>query len=231
MPATFVSTFAANDMYQLGSARPVMGTAMLGATFGRIVKLSIERTGDEEELSDGAGGLRAHLIKKPGVTGDFEVFFDTGVTLPGLYNLITLPDIGVAVRVMTGLKINYDDGKERGASFKGMMWDSLSGQPAYRLATATGERFLLDIGIPVPSAVAGSGQIVLDWADVTDADTYTVQVSTDAGTTWADLTTPTPSTYTHTVASGVTRHYRIAAVSTADGAGEYSATVSATAAA
>jgi fibronectin type 3 domain-containing protein len=82
----------------------------------------------------------------------------------------------------------------------------------------------------VPTATPGSGTIVLDWADVTDADSYKVQVSSDAGVTWANLATPTPSTYTHTVTTGQTRHYRIAAVSTADGAGEYSTTVNATAA-
>ncbi len=231
MPATFAATFDPNNILQLGSARPVIGTAMLGSAFGKIKKLDIERTGEDMELSDGAGGLRGHVIKKPGVTGSFEVFFDAAVTPPGLYNLLTLPDIGVTVRVMTGITINYDDGNERGLSFTGQMWDSLIGQAAYRLDTATGLRYLLDIGIPVPTATAGSGQIVLDWPDVTDADSYKVQVSSDAGVTWADLATPTLSTYTHTIASGTTRHYRIAAVSTADGAGEYSTTVNATAAA
>ena len=231
MPAAFTATFDPNNILQLGSARPVIGTAMLGSTFGKIKKLDIERSGEDMELSDGAGSLRGHIIKKPGVSGDFEVFFDAGVTPPGLYNLITLPDIAVTVRVMTGIKITYDDGNERGLTFRGQMWDSLIGQAAYRLDTATGLRFLLDIGIPVPTATAGSGQIVLDWPDVTDADSYKVQVSSDAGVTWADLATPTLSTYTHTLTAGQTRHYRIAAVSTADGAGEYSTTVNATAAA
>lgn len=230
MSAAFTTTFGPNDVYQLGSARPIMGTAMLGSTFGKIKKLDIERTGDEVELDDGAGGLRAHVIQKPGVTGNFEVFFDASVSPPGLYNLITLPDIGVSVRIMTGVKITYSSAEERGMSFKGMMWDSLSGQPAYRLDTETGDRFLLDVGIPVPTATAGSGNIVLDWADVTDADSYKVQVSTDVGVTWADLATPTLSTYTHTVTTGLTRHYRVAAVMTGDGNGEYSTTVNATAA-
>ena len=230
MSAAFTTTFGPNDVYQLGSARPIMGTAMLGSTFGKVKKLDIERTGDEVELDDGAGGLRAHVIQKPGVTGNFEVFFDASVPVPGLYNLITLPDIGVAVRIMTGVKITYSSAEERGMAFKGMMWDSLSGQPAYRLDTETGDRFLLDVGIPVPTATAGSGNIVLDWADVTDADSYKLQVSTDAGVTWADLATPTLSTYNHNVTTGLTRHYRVAAVMTGDGNGEYSTTVNATAA-
>lgn len=229
---TFATTFTSNDVLQLGSAQPLVGTAILGDAFGKILKFDVERTGEEQELSNGAGGLRGHIINKPGVTANMETAFDVGVTLPGLYNLIAISDLpGISVRVMTGAKVAYNDGKERSFSFKAQMWDSLNGQPAYRLDTATGTRYLLDIGIPVPTATAGSGQIVLDWPDVTDADSYKIQVSSDAGVTWTDLTTPTPSTYTHTVTAGQTRHYRIAAVDTTNGAGEYSATVNATAAA
>lgn len=232
MPAnTFATKFAANDVLQLGSARPLIGTAILGSAFGKFTKFEIERTGDEEELTDGAGGLRAHLIKKPGVTANAETCFDIGVSLPGLYQIIAIADLpGINVRVMTGAKITYDDGKERKFSFKAQMWDSLNGQPAYRVDTATNDRFLLDIGIPVPTATPGSGQIVLNWDDIADADSYKVQVSTDAGVTWANLATPTPSNYTHTVTTGQTRHYRIAAVDSVDGQGEYSAVVNATAA-
>lgn len=232
MPAnTFATTFAANDVLQLGRARPLIGTAVLGSAFGKIKKMDVERTGDEEELSDGAGGLRAHITKKPGVMVNMETFFDIGVTLPGLYNLIAVADLpGINVRVMTGAKITYDDGKERGFSFKAQMWDCLNGQPAYRVDTATNDRFLLDLDIPVPTATPGSGQIVLDWPDITDADSYKVQVSTDAGVTWANLATPASSTYTHTVTTGQTRHYRIAAVDSVDGQGEYSSVVNATAA-
>jgi hypothetical protein len=230
MPATFATTFAANDILQLGSARPLIGTAVLGSTFGKITKFELERTGEAEELTDGAGGLRAHIIKKPGVTATIETCFDIGVSLPGLYNLITLVDLpGISARVMTGAKITYDDGKERKFSFTIQMWDSLNGEPAYRVATATNERFLLDIGIPVATATPGSGQIVVNWDDITDADTYKIQVSSDAGVTWANLATPTPSTYTHTVTTGQSRHYRVAAVDSVDGQGEYSAVVNATA--
>ncbi|MBE7497120.1 MAG: fibronectin type III domain-containing protein [Verrucomicrobiaceae bacterium] len=226
---TFATTFDPNSVLQLGSARPVIGTAMLGTSFGTIKKLDIERTGDEQELSDGAGGLRGHIIAKPGVSADFEVFFDATVTPPGLYALFTLPDLSVTVRIMTGIKISYDDGKERGLAFKGQMWDSLIDQPAYRLDTATGDRYLLDIGIPVVTATPGSGQIVLDWPDVTDATSYVVQASSDSGATWTTINSPASSTYTHTVTTGQTRHYRVRAVN-ADGSGEWSAVVSATAA-
>jgi hypothetical protein len=38
--------------YQLGSAQPVMGTAMLGSTFGKIKKLDIERVTDSDSLPE-----------------------------------------------------------------------------------------------------------------------------------------------------------------------------------
>ncbi len=109
------------------------------------------------------------------------------------------------------------------------MWDALLGKAAFRLDTLTGIRYLLDIGIPVPTATGGSGNITVDWPDVDDATSYAVQVSSDAGTTWTALSSPTLSTYVHTVTTGQTRHYRVRAVNT-NGGGEWSAVVHATAA-
>ncbi|WP_395737461.1 hypothetical protein [Prosthecobacter sp.] len=229
MSQSFSSTYSPEDVLILGDAEAVIGTAMLGDDFGKIKSFSVKRTGDEEELSNGAGSLRGHVIKKPGVEATMEVFFDATVTAPRLYQIIMLPIIGIAARVMPGVDIKYDDGKERGMSIPIKMWDALIGKPAFRLDTATGNRFLLDIGIPVPTATPGTGTIVLDWPDVEDATTYEIQVSSDAGVTWAHLTTPSVSNYTHTVTTGQTRHYRIAAKN-ADGQGEWSSTVNATAA-
>ncbi len=228
----FSTTYSPNDVLILGDAEVVIGTAMLGDDFGKIKSFGLKRTGDEEELSNGAGGLRAHVIKKPGVEATMDVFFDATVTAPKLYQIIMLPIIGIAARVMPGVDIKYDDGKERGMTIPIKMWDSLIGKGAYRLDTLTGTRYLLDIGIPIPVATPGSGSITINWDDVDDADSYIIQVSSDAGTTWTALATPTPSTYNHTpVTTGQTRHYRVRAVSTADGAGEWSEVVHATAAA
>lgn len=227
--SSFSTTFSENDVLILGDAQAVIGTAILGDDFGRVKSMKVKRTGDEQELSNGAGGLRAHVINKPGCEATMEVFFDATVTAPKLYEIITLPVLSIAARVMPGVEINYDDGKERGMSIPIKMWDSLIGTPAYRLDTLTGTRYLLDIDIPVPSATAGSGQIVLDWADITDATGYVVQASSDAGVTWTTINEPATSTYTHTVTTGETRHYRVAAKN-ADGTGEWSSTVNATAA-
>ena len=227
--SSFSTTFQPEDVLVLGDAQVVIGTAVLGDDFGKIKSFSVKRTGDEAELSNGAGGLRAHVIKKPGCEATMEVFFDATVTAPKLYEIITLPVINISARVMPGVDIKYDDGNERGMTIPIKMWDSLLNQPAYRLDTLTGTRYLLDIGIPViPAPTSASGQLTLNWADVTDAVSYVVQVSADAGVTWTALATPTESTYVHTGIAGLTKHYRVAAVN-ADGQGEWSETATGTA--
>lgn len=227
--ADLSSTYSPDDVLLLGDAQAVIGTAMLGDDFGRIKSFGVKRTGEEEELSNGAGGLRAHVIKKPGVDATMDVFFDATVTAPALYAIITLPVVGIAARVMPGVDIKYDDGKERMLTIPIKMWDSLLGKAAYRLDTSTGIRYLLDIGIPVPVATAGSGSISIAWPSVDDATSYVIQVSSDSGVTWAALGTPSTGTYTHTVTTGQRRDYRVAAVN-ADGQGEWSQVTHATAA-
>lgn len=226
--STLASTYLPEDVLVFGNAQPVIGTAMLGTDFGKIKSMSVKRTGEEEELTNGVGSLRAHVIKKPGLEATLDILFDATVTPPALYALITLPYFNIAARVMPGVEIKYDDGKERMLAVTVKMWDALLDQPAFRLDTATGIFYLLDIGIPVvPAPTPSSGQLVLNWPDVTDAVSYVVQVSAD-GVTWAALATPTPSTYTHTGIAGLTKYYRVAAVN-ADGQGEWSTPVSGTA--
>jgi len=225
----FSTTYAPADVLILGDAQAVIGTAMLGDDFGKIKSFGVKRTGDEEELSNGAGSLRAHVIKKPGVEATMDVFFDATVTAPKLYQIIMLPLIGIAARVMPGVDIKYDDGKERGLSIPIKMWDALIGKAAYRLDTLTGTRYLLDIGIPVPVATPGSGSISITWTAIEDAEDYLVETSSDAGVTWTALITVSASPTSATVTTGQTRHYRVAAVN-ADGQGEWSTVVHATAA-
>lgn len=227
--SSIATTYLPEDVLLIGDAQPVIGTAVLGDDFGKVKSLKCKRNGEMEGLSNGAGGFRAHITKNPGFEATLEVFFDATVTAPAIYTILSLPVVGVAARVMAGVEFTYDDGKERGMSIPVQMWDSLLNQPAYRLDTLTDTRYLLDIDIPVPTATPGSGQIVLDWADVTDATGYVVQASSDGGTTWTTINEPSSSTYTHTVTTGQTRHYRVAAKN-ADGTGEWSSTVNATAA-
>jgi hypothetical protein len=227
--ADFSTTYSPDDVLILGDAQAVIGTAMLGDNFGKIKSFGVKRTGDEEELSNGAGSLRGHVIKKPGVEATMDVFFDATVKAPRVYTLIQLPVIGIAARVMPGVDIKYDDGKERTMTIPIKMWDALLNKPAFRLDTLTGTRYLLDIGIPVPVATPGTGDIVITWPLIVDALSYVIQTSSDMGTTWTALGTPTLGTTTATVTTGQVRSYRVAAVN-ADGQGEWSVVVTATAA-
>jgi len=225
------STYLPDDVLLIGDAQPVIGTAVLGDDFGKIKSLKVKRDGDGQDLMNGAGSLRAHVTLKPGISGTMEVYFDADVNAPPIYTIITIPydNLTIAARTMAGAEITHDDGKERGLSIPVQMWDSLLGKAAYRLDTLTGTRYLLDIGIPVPSAVAGSGSITITWPAITGATSYVIQQSSDMGVTWTALATPSTGTETATVTTGQTRYYRVAAVS-ADGQGEWSQRTHATAA-
>lgn len=223
----FQTTYG-NDVLILGD-HVVIGTAMLGNDFGTVKSTSVKRAADKEELENGAGNLRAVLLKKPGFEMTLEVAFDATVTAPGLMERIALPLVGVVGRVMPGVEVKWEAGKERGLSIPVSSWDSLENASAFQVNAVTQEFSLLDLIAPVVTPTAGSLQIALDWPDVEDADSYIVQVSTDGGTTFAPLATPTLSTYAHTgLSSGQTRHYRVRAVND-KGNSLWSATVHATA--
>lgn len=51
--STLASTFPPDDVLVFGNAQTVIGTAMLGDDFGKIKSMSVKRTGDEEELTNG----------------------------------------------------------------------------------------------------------------------------------------------------------------------------------
>lgn len=235
---TFATTYLPEDVQLLGNIHPVIGTAMLGDAFGKIKSLKNKRTGEEQELMNGAGTLRAHVTGKPGFEATLEATYDKAVKAPRIYQRITIPlglddagnEVTIAAFVMQGVEVTYEDGKERTLSIPVKLWDSLKDAAVYRLDTKTQLKYLQDIGVPVVTPTPGSGSIALDWPDVPDADSYLVQASSDSGVTWATINSPTLSTYTHTVTTGQTRKYRVAAVSTADGQGEWSPVVTATAA-
>ncbi len=225
------STYLPHDVLLFGDAQPIIGTAVLGEAFGKIKSLKIKRDGEGVELMNGSGSLRGHVTLKPGISGTMEVYFDSTVNVPPIYTIISIPydNLTIAARTMAGAEITHDDGKERGLSIPVQMWDALLGQAAYRLDTLTGNRYLLDIGIPVPAAVGGSGAITTTWAAITGATSYVIQSSSDSGVTWTAAGTPSTGTFTATVTTGQTRYYRVAAVS-ADGTGEWSQSTHATAA-
>lgn len=226
-----ISTTYGNDYLVLGPAGKeiINGTAMLGNDFGTIKSAGVKRQADKEDLKNGAGNLRAVVLTNPNFELTMEVAFDATVAAPAMGAAITLPLVGVVGRVMPGAEVKWEQGKERGLSFTVNAWDSLEGASLYQVNPVTQEYTLLDIGTPVVTATAGNGQVVLDWPDVSSATGHKVEVSSDAGVTWAALATPTLSTYTHTLTTGQTRRYRVRAVN-AKGNGPWSTPVSATAA-
>jgi hypothetical protein len=224
-----LSTTYGNNILITG-AETIIGTAMLGTEFGTVKNAGVKRNAAREELLNGAGNLRAIIHTNPNFEMTLEVAFEKHVTPPAIGERITLPHVGVVGRVMEGVEIKWEQGKERGLSIPVSHWDSLGDDaPFYQFNPVTEELTLLDLAAPVLSATAGALQIVLDWADIADALSYIVQVSTDAGTTWTALATPSLSTYTHTgLTGGQTRHYRARAVN-AKGNGPWSNTANATA--
>lgn len=91
--------------------------------------------------------------------------------------------------------------------------------------------------IPIPSNVTvgtiAATTVALAWNDISTADSYKVQQSTDGGTTWTDVSTPNggaPTTNSTTVAGLTTAtayKFRVAAV-VGGVTGDYSSPVSAT---
>jgi hypothetical protein len=130
---TFATQLNPADVLVLGSARPVLGTAMLGDAFGTIKRATVTRTGEREEIKDDAQNLRLLLINNPGFQLVLEVCFDADVTPPGLLDEIELPYVGVTGRVMEGVTLLWEEGGERGMSIPVSQWDSMEDAEAYRL--------------------------------------------------------------------------------------------------
>ncbi len=133
MNQTMGTTYAATDVLLLGSAFPIIGTAMLGEAFGTVKHAVIVRNGERVEIKDDAGNLRLLLINNPGWTLILECCFDDGVAPPGLLEQITLPYVGVVGRVMEGVSLLWEYGGERGLSIPVAQWDSMESATGYRL--------------------------------------------------------------------------------------------------
>lgn len=128
-----LTTFYPNDVLLLGSAQPVIGTAMLGEAYGVIKRATVVRTGKRVEIVDDAETLRLLIINNPGFTLTLECCFDVGISPPGLMDAFTIPYIGVTGRVMEGTTLMWEEGGERGLSIPVAQWDSMVGAAAYLL--------------------------------------------------------------------------------------------------
>lgn len=224
---TFSTTYG--DQILVEGAAGVIGTAMLGTAFGTVKNFSVKRSAATEQLLNGAGNPRAKIFTAMGFEGTLETAFDLEVDPPAIGDRITLPLVSLVARVQEGVEVKWEQGKERGLSIPVSAWDSLENAGFYSIDPVTQERTLLDLAAPVPVPTAGALKIDLEWPVVTNAVSYVVQVSEDAGETWTALGTPTDPEYSHTgLTGGQTRHYRVRAVN-AKGNGPWSATVNATA--
>ena len=147
---TFASTLAPDDVMLLGSVQPVLGTVMLGGQHGAIRRAVLTRNGKRQEFETDAGELLLVLITNPGWTLTLECLFDYHVTAPGIMDEIVLPFLEITGRVMEGVTVEWEDGKERILQIPAAQWDSMEGvATAYRLTTAGAA-----VDIPAPEGPA-----------------------------------------------------------------------------
>ena len=117
-----------------------------------------------------------------------------------------------------------------------MPLQDVAGNKAASFTNVPGVNLLPPIPPDAPTNLHAKGvsttQIDLSWSAPeytggADIMGYTIEVSTDRGITWTEVVaSQTATTYSHTVASGVTRYYRVSAFNAA-GNGVWSRTASA----
>lgn len=110
----------------------VLGTAMLGASYGEVKNATLTRTGQEEELLGTMGELIAYLIKNPGFELQMECRFDSDVEPPEILDAITFPLAGIVGYVAPGAEVTWEEGGVRMLSFTAKGWDSLQGESVAR---------------------------------------------------------------------------------------------------
>ena len=148
-------------------------------------------------------------------------------------------DLAAAAQTLTldvaGMTFAFEDATTKAAKHRFWSRSGLSWSGGDTLALKLTEKPPTVPGAPVLTAVAnGETQIDLSWT-VPDTggkslDKYSIDVSTNGGTTWSPLadTSATTTTHSHTgLTAGTTRHYRVAAVNTV-GTGAWSNVDSAT---
>ena len=110
----------------------VLGTAMLGESYGTVKSASLTRTGEEEELKGALGELIAYLIKNPGFELKMECRFDSDVEPPEILDAITFPLAGIVGYVKPGTEVKWEEGGVRMLSFTAAGWDALQGEGVAR---------------------------------------------------------------------------------------------------
>lgn len=110
----------------IGDDDIIFGTCMLGTEFGEITKADLERGGNEQEIPNNRGGMRAVILANPHWVLSLETTFDATVDPPEMGEEITFPYAGVKGRVMPGAKIAWEQNGSRKLSFSAKHWDAMS---------------------------------------------------------------------------------------------------------
>lgn len=134
---TFTDTLPALSHYQLGSAAPVIGTAMLGTQFGTVLEAFLVRTGERVPITNDAGELLILLINNPGFVIEMTCAFELSVQPPGLLEEVLFPYLSIMGRVMEGTRVAFSGG-ERLLTLQLSQWDTMESAKAYRLLIGGG---------------------------------------------------------------------------------------------
>lgn len=108
----------------IGDDAIVWGTAAIGPIVGQVRSLSLKRTGDQQEILDDYGSLRAFLLTKVRSEVSLQILFDADVTAPGLGEEIGFPLVGVSGRILDVTPEWSEDGA-RLMSIEATHWDSM----------------------------------------------------------------------------------------------------------
>lgn len=158
---TFTDTFPAQSIYQLGSAAPVMGTAMLGTQFGTVLDAFLVRTGERIPITNDAGETMVLLINNPGWVIEMTCAFEHTVEPPGLLEPVLFPYLSIQGRVMDGARVGWSGG-ERLLTLQLSQWDVMEEATAYRLLLS-GEAVTIGDELPVATALMGLAGGVPIW--------------------------------------------------------------------
>lgn len=110
----------------LGLPDLVLGTCMLGSTYGEIMNAEVKRTADRELLEDCNGDLLAAIYRNPRFELTLETLLNASVTIPGIGDAITIPILGSSGRV-DDATVKWANKTHRKLSVTATAFDSLAG--------------------------------------------------------------------------------------------------------
>lgn len=122
--STFTGTLSTDDTL-------ILGTCMLGSTYGQVKTGSLKRGADQKEVKNCKGGLRALLLMNPKTTLSIKAIFDTAAELPQVGTILTLPLVSLA-GIVHDITVDWEEDGERQLSFEATGWDALGASPTVK---------------------------------------------------------------------------------------------------